>query len=189
MKNKDVKKKINIPVEEVEKLQIVSMKPTVSERRQLYSEGFFHDVEGLRVEDSDDDFASHVVRRSPRIMMKHTALGCKSSSSRLNRTITEEGPLVIQLNDDSKTVSHRGAKVLQLPGEPDVNVFDNIHIKSGPPVNRKPSDVHKKQSTENNSIPSAMKPCCLDKESIRQRLSDIFVKHEKVVADHFILKM
>ncbi|KAL2497561.1 Uncharacterized protein Adt_23111 [Abeliophyllum distichum] len=126
MKNKDVKKKINIPIEQVEKLQIVSMKPTVNERQQLYSEGLFHDVEGLRVEDSDDDFASHVVRRSPRIMMKHTAAGCKSSSSWLNRTISEEGRHVIQLNDDSKTVSHRGAKLLNLVTEMDKSIADAI---------------------------------------------------------------
>ncbi|KAL2538399.1 Uncharacterized protein Fot_19790 [Forsythia ovata] len=72
--------------------------------------------------------------------------------------VEKEGPRVIQLNDDSKTKSHHGVKVLQSPGEPDVIIADNIHAsKCGPPVNRIPSDAHKKQSTDNNSIPSVMK--------------------------------
>ncbi|KAL2532712.1 DUF1985 domain-containing protein [Abeliophyllum distichum] len=64
-------------------LEVISIKPTTDERLQLYTKGFYHDLQGLRVEDSDDDFASHVVRRSPRIMMKHTNVGCNISSFRL----------------------------------------------------------------------------------------------------------
>ncbi|KAL2551770.1 Uncharacterized protein Fot_05389 [Forsythia ovata] len=72
--------------------------------------------------------------------------------------VEKEGPRVIQLNDDSKTESNRGVKDLQSPGEPDVNFADNIHAsKCDPPANGKPSDVYKKQSNDNNSIPSAMK--------------------------------
>ncbi|KAL2557898.1 Uncharacterized protein Fot_02637 [Forsythia ovata] len=91
----------------------------------------------------------------------------------LVQQVEKEGPRVIQLNDDSKTESNRGVKDLQSPGEPDVNFADNIHAsKCGPPVNGKPSDVYRKQSNDNNSIPSAMKGGVV-KSTRQKRRSDL----------------
>ncbi|KAL2486208.1 hypothetical protein Adt_30964 [Abeliophyllum distichum] len=143
----------------------------------------------MRVEDSDDDFASHVVRRSPRIMMKHTASRANPSCSRLKERVIEEESIVIQLNDDSKIESHTGATVLQSPTQHDVNVAEKVLASNFVlPDKEQQTAIHKQQSTV-ISEPSVMKVPCYEKESIRRRLSDIFTKHEKVVADHFILQM
>ncbi|KAL2520980.1 putative thylakoidal proCES [Forsythia ovata] len=62
---------------------------------------------------------------------------------------TEE-PHVLQLNDDSKTESQPGAKVLQSPGQHDVNVADKIHPSNcSPPIKGLQTVVHKHQSIDN----------------------------------------
>ncbi|KAL2548775.1 Ulp1 protease family [Forsythia ovata] len=116
-------------------------------------------------------------------------MGCNKSRSRLNGRVTEDEPAVNLLKDDSKIQSHPGTTVPHSPAERSVNVADKVYASNVDTPGKEQQNAVRKQQSNINSKPSVIKPCCYEKESIRRRLSDIYTKHEKVVEDHFILKL
>ncbi|KAL2462583.1 Uncharacterized protein Fot_53820 [Forsythia ovata] len=205
VRTKPMKKKFNVPVREQNKLQVKGIELTLEERMEPYFSGLNDNIHVPQVDDSDDDFISppKQILRCPELKccIAEPIVSCSTHQSppkgtyiKLRKTVldvaTQNLP-ILQENEARDEFDATGVKIAK-DCQPHVllNQSSNKSSSLGYLLNVMKISIHYYvHFVFSNFLHPNMQTCNFSKESITSRIDRIQNTHEKLVSDHYRLKI
>ncbi|KAL2547668.1 Ulp1 protease family [Forsythia ovata] len=186
---KPVKNNVNIPVSEGQTLKAAKIVAQLEEKQQHYSHGLYDDSHVLRVEDSDIEFVSPLIRRPLSKSKKHA--GDSSSSQTIIEVVKNTQIVTVDCHLNlEKTISNVSSHVININAK-SVEEEDAHHKLSDNKFENAVKTIYNLTNFATNGCAEKMhkKECCFSKGSIMRSINALQSKHEQLVFDQFKMKM